>query len=458
MRHHSTAFPVGLYGMLLFALCWLTLPAVFAPLERWALGATCVLPRAVASWWSEPAVAAGDEQVERLRALATDLAARTQHAAVAGARSLLPVQFEPVSCVVREVAGDVPRRGGGGRPAELRLDRTYAQLADCADVVTKGDALLGLLQRPGRGVAADDGPDDFARVVLLHHRAARPVGAVLEQADGGRLRLVVRGAASIDPAPLRADLWDDPYRAARLERGGEAVRTVASPADEGIPAGLLVGWTRIWGYQDAAGADSLTIGVFVVPPVDAAALSHVVVWRDGSRARVSDAAPTVAHRERQVSAVLRDVPGAVHGRHLLGLDGQVPDGAAVVQNGRFLGTARGLPFGGGLVTSFAASRHRWSLILLPDDPGARPRELEGRVETADGDAAWVRCSGDAFEGATGRLPGGFLFTGSNGPHCPVGLPIGAAAPHPDRPDVLVVASPRLAGPQFVQVVVGEEAP
>ncbi|MFM1871093.1 MAG: hypothetical protein RL398_515, partial [Planctomycetota bacterium] len=39
MQRSGTAFPVGLYGMLLFALCWLTLPSLFAPVERVALGA-----------------------------------------------------------------------------------------------------------------------------------------------------------------------------------------------------------------------------------------------------------------------------------------------------------------------------------------------------------------------------------------------------------------------------------
>ena len=34
MRKKPSAFPVGLYGMLLFALCWLTLPGAFAPLDE----------------------------------------------------------------------------------------------------------------------------------------------------------------------------------------------------------------------------------------------------------------------------------------------------------------------------------------------------------------------------------------------------------------------------------------
>jgi len=34
MVRKSAAFPVGLYAVLLFALAWLTLPTLFAPLER----------------------------------------------------------------------------------------------------------------------------------------------------------------------------------------------------------------------------------------------------------------------------------------------------------------------------------------------------------------------------------------------------------------------------------------
>ena len=50
MRRSRQAFPVGLYGMLLFALCWLTLPTVFAPLERWGLGLVSLVPELAASW------------------------------------------------------------------------------------------------------------------------------------------------------------------------------------------------------------------------------------------------------------------------------------------------------------------------------------------------------------------------------------------------------------------------
>ena len=74
----------------------------------------------------------------------------------------------------------------------------------------------------------------------------------------------------------------------------------------------------------------------------------------------------------------------------------------------------------GLVTSFPASRHRWSLLLLPDGEGVRPRELEGVVVRGEAGRAVVRYRADRF--VTDDLEKGYLFTGSNGPHCPAGDP------------------------------------
>lgn len=458
MRQQPAASPVGLYGMLLFALCWLTLPAVFAPFERLLVGAAALLPRAIAGWSSAPAAAAeGKDDAAPVRARA--LRERVERHATAGARVLLPAAWQPVHCVVRQVVDDRVHRGGGGRPGELRLDRTYAELGDCADLVTKGDALLGFLQTPGLGVAADDTADDLARVVLLNHRSARPVGASLEQPDGGRLRLVVRPAAPIDQAPLLADLWDDPYRAARLDRSGQAVRTSAAAGELEVPSGLLVGHTRIWGYEGFENDESLSIGVFVVPPIDARALSHVVVWRRGGR-QAAESRETVGATmdSRRIAAVVHDLPGAVHGRHLLAASGRVPEGAAVVDGDRLLGTVRSLAFDAGLVTSFAASRHRWSLVLLPDDTAEAPRELDACVEWSGGDTAVVAWRADAWDGAHERLPAGELFTGCNGAHCPPGLWIGRAEPHPERRDAFVVAIGSFGGARRVEVLVGGDAP
>ena len=58
--------------MLLFALCWLTLPAVFAPLERSLLGATCLLPRWFARLAGSPAMAAAPDLQRQRLALSED--------------------------------------------------------------------------------------------------------------------------------------------------------------------------------------------------------------------------------------------------------------------------------------------------------------------------------------------------------------------------------------------------
>ncbi|MEO6595726.1 MAG: hypothetical protein ABIP94_13325 [Planctomycetota bacterium] len=463
MRTKPAAFPVGLYGMLLLALCWLTLPSVFAPLERWFVGSACLVPRMVARITGAPAAAAKPRELARLRQLGDDLRRRVRLHDEAGARAVFGARLEPVFCAVLE-AREEARRGGGGQPCELRLDRSYADLAGCSEFVTKGPALIGFLQRAGVGVAADDKPEDPARVVLLNHRAARPSYAAMSLPEGEVLRLVVGAAASVDPAPLRADLWDDPYRAARLDRGGLAVHTLALSHEVGnqVPDGLLLGHTRIWGYEREDGGDALTIGVFVVPPFEPRALSHVVVWRPVSTSGAADAAVTapsalttaVMHR---YPTTVYDLPGAVYGRHLLVTGRAVPDGAAVVQDGLFLGTVRGLAFGAGLVTAFAASRQRWSLVLLPDDAAEPPQELVGQVVRTSRNVAWLRWRSGGVGSDVQRLSAGYLFTGSNGAHCPAGLWIGRASPDPFERDLLQVTTPVEPGPRSAQVLVRGEA-
>ena len=294
MAKKSTAFPVGLYGMLLFALLWLTLPAVFAPLERLLVGAVCIVPRVASRFFGEPAVAARRADLRRIDELGAVLHRRVERHDFAGAGMSMAAGAAPVLCSVLSVQ----RRGGAGLPSELLLDHSYRELAGCGEIVTKGPTLLGFLQRPGVGVAADDLPDDPARVLLCHHRRAPRLYAGLEQPDGSRLHFVVRSSASVDPAPLRVDLWDDPYRAAKLGRAGQQVFTLPlSFGEQRVPGGLLLGRTRIWGYEQPDSDEQLTIGVFVVPPIEPRALSHVVLWREhdvtpGNRIVVAACAPT----------------------------------------------------------------------------------------------------------------------------------------------------------------------
>jgi hypothetical protein len=457
--------------MLLFALCCLTLPGVFAPVERLLVGALCLVPRTLGAWSGSPVEAAAEPRLlAQLRALTADLHARVRsHDLDVGAVELLR-DFEPVLCGV--VASE--RRGGGGQPSELRLDHTYVELAGCSEFITKGNLLLGFLQQSGRGVAADEPPEALARVLLLNHASARSVAGVVNLPEGGSLRMVVRPAATIDPAPLRVDLWDDPYRAAGMDRPGLPVTTMALPSLPGEPpAGLWLGRTRIWGYEAEDGVAALTIGVFVVPPIEPRALSHVVAWRRRELVVARDPAsrdpassdpttsdpgsplPAASGRiEVRHPAIVWDLPGAVHGRHLLSCDCAVPDGAAVVQDGICLGTAHGLSFGLGLVTSFTASRQQWNLLLLPLEPNLRPHEITGQVVQAKDGVALLRWRGDSFDGVGERLPAGYLFTGSNGPHCPPGLFLGYARSEMLAPNVIEVTTAVQSGPRTAEVVIG----
>lgn len=152
--------------------------------------------------------------------------------------------------------------------------------------------------------------------------------------------------------------------------------------------------------------------------------------------------------------MLYDLPGADRGRHLLVCDRAVPDGAAVTQRGVLVGVARGLVLGNALMTSFPASRRRWSLLFLPDEPGGRVVELSGVVERAADDVAWVRWEGPPRDEVL-RLGSGFLFTGSNGRFCPSGLWIGRATADPYERDLLEVRVPSGAGARAVDVYVDD---
>ena len=86
MAKKSAAFPVGLYAMLLFALAWLTLPQVFAPIERWMVGSACLVPRVASACFGEPALAAEREALVRLHGGVQERDER----GVGGARAVRP--------------------------------------------------------------------------------------------------------------------------------------------------------------------------------------------------------------------------------------------------------------------------------------------------------------------------------------------------------------------------------
>ncbi|MDA7936598.1 hypothetical protein N9B90_01505 [bacterium] len=451
MVKKSAAFPAGLYAMLLFALAWLTLPRVFAPLERWLVGSACFVPRIGSTLFGQPVAAANHVDLERIRELGDQLKRRVQEHDFAGAGISMPANDEKFHCGVLSVT----RRGGAGLPSELLLDHTYAELEGCKEIVTKGNILVGFLLKPGIGRAVDDRPDDPARIILCHHRDSPRLFAHLQDSDGLELRFVIEPAAIVDPAPLRVGFWDDPYRAASLKESGQRVYTLpAAFGKKRVPGGLMVGFTRRWGYGEEYGEDSLTIGVFVKPALEPRALSHVVLWRSTKYPPPPFEVESTLRSRRRISATVYDLPGAIHGRHLLVAKESVPDGAAVVQDGLFLGSARGLSFGSALVTSFVASRQDWNLLFLPDDETGRPVELHGRVKRSEGNTAWIEWTGPSRDEMS-RLGSGYLFTGSNGQFCPARLWIGRASVDPLARNRIKVDVWAPEGPRNVAVIVGE---
>lgn len=447
MQRSGANLPFGLYGLLLFALCWLTLPALFVPIERLLLGAATWLPRLWANASGAPVQAAEPAVQDRLQQLAGELQQRTLHHDIGIAARYVPAGWQPVHCAVRKASG----RGGGGEPEELLLDRSYAELAGCGPYVTKGDVLLGYLARPGEGVAADDQPADPARVVLLNHRRARPVHAELTAAAGTVLGLIVGPAANVDPGQLRAELWSHPYLASQLRHSGQPVHVVPlADLDEQPPPGLWLGRTRVWGYAGTDGAPPVTIGVYVAQPFLPRSLSHVVVWHTGVGPLPAPGSTPL----RRLPGVLHELPGASGTRYLLAATGRVPSGAAVVHAGVCIGVTRGLSFDAGLVAAFPGTEQPWNLILLPSDPSARPRELVGRVVRGIPGAAWLEWRGDAYDGDDAPLPAGQLFTGSNGVGCPAGLYLGLAAGAPAG-ELLAVQVPVESAPLAVDVLVEE---
>ncbi|MCA8975254.1 MAG: hypothetical protein KDC98_11060, partial [Planctomycetes bacterium] len=186
MRQSRDAFPAGLYGMLLVAVFGLTLPSLFSRIERVLVGTAAIVPHVLGSWTANPVAAAGPAELARIGVLRRALADGVRHHDVRGAEPLMPAGFEPIVCSVVSSA----RRGGAGQPSVLRLDRTHAELVGCSELVTKGNALLGFLQRPGVGLAVDDSEQDFALVVLLNDRSSRRVAAAMEFDGGGALRMV----------------------------------------------------------------------------------------------------------------------------------------------------------------------------------------------------------------------------------------------------------------------------
>lgn len=427
MRRDGTAFPVGLYGIMLVALCCLTVPGLLQPLERLAVGAGLLVPGL--AWSAIGAVPAAPQADVQTRAheLMGDLQARLAEQDVGAARALVPTHWQPRPTRVASSFG----RGGGGMVDQLLLAASYREVADCGRYVTKADVLLGTLLRPGEPGAETDQPSDRARVLLLNHKRATAVHAETRTKDG-MLALVLGPASIVDPGALRSELWSHPFAASQLRLSGQPVHVAPLPhAGEQPPAGLWLGRTMVWGYSGVGAAPTVTIGVYVQPPFLTNALAEVVLWR--SQPVLEEPLPV---RTAGTVGVLRPWPFHGSDRALLHSEQPVPDGALVLQDGVYVGRVRQLAFGMHWVESELVPGARLPLLLLPHAANERVRELLAEVVRVQADGITLRCVADAYLREHDALASGYLFTSSRTAaswHAPV-MPvmgqflIGAATP------------------------------
>ena len=137
IRGGQRLFPVSLYATLLVALCCVAAPELPRRVQAWAQTVLCLPLRA----WTVVTAESPDPHplVEVVESLADQFERRVANAAVADVQGVVPPGLEPVLC--RVVARE--SEGAGRVPTELVLDRSVADLRDCAEFVTFGDHLLG---------------------------------------------------------------------------------------------------------------------------------------------------------------------------------------------------------------------------------------------------------------------------------------------------------------------------
>lgn len=422
---------------LLGAVVCVALPTWPRRVEGW-LGAACCVP--LRAWGVRDVAVRGPLAFGT--AAPAGLARREAESAFAGSEKLAALGLRGELCTVlgREA------EGAARLPARLVLERSADELRGAAAFVTHGDNLLGFLCG-----AEQERADGRAVVELLHalpEQGPVRVPAAVQVADGdgdGTLRFLVEPAGAIDRWPLRCRFLEDPYLASRIRASGPDVRVVALGASAGdAPAGLRIGTLRVWGYRrDAA---TIPIGLFVEPALDPRAIARVVVWRPAAAAPL-DTPPLAADRE-PVGLLTLPAPPPDDRRWFLHAATTVvlPRGAPLLDGARLVGSVRRAGSGYALATPFGEGAALWSLILLPDDPLAPVQYFSARGVRRTGSVVELRIA------TGGPLPvAGYLFTGSNGAHCPPGLPIGPARPLPGASDALAVAVPAATGALTVQV-------
>ncbi len=408
-------FPVGLYGALVVAAALALFPRGSAAAEGWLRWAVCLPLRALHVLGGTVARAAADQDAD-LDEIVREGVAREVGAALMPAGSAM-TGLEPIPC--RVIDRLVP--GPAGLPSLLVLDRPWADIAGCVDIVTHSASVVGFVGRP------EDAPEsELATVRCLHYRPrAAPPRRVLGAAaiaDGADLRMVFEPASKIDAWPMRGTLLEDPYRAAQIPGGGHAVHTVAANATSAsrlLPPGLRLGTLQVWGYA-AGERTAVPVGFYLDPDYDPRAISSVVLWRPSSPRSGPDPSLATTTARTRVSGAL--LPG---GRrvHLLTGSQRVPVGAAVVAGShRLVGMVDSAGPGDATATIFGMDRTRWSFVLVPRVQGMAPIECSARAVARVG--TLVELEFDAVP-----VPfAGILLTGGNGRFAPAGLFVGELRP------------------------------
>ncbi|MHC5070854.1 MAG: hypothetical protein ACYTGO_10260 [Planctomycetota bacterium] len=458
----SRMFPVGFYGVLLASVFGLFLHRYLDTPESWLRTVVSLPLRAYSILLSPAPVHAAAETRPPAAATHTamlrdELLRRLRHTALAGSRPPADFTVGGGAAYLPRVHAVLARRSGrAGLVDELVLAASHQDVLDSHPMVTAGDRLLGFLAWD----AGDTGDTGAAVVRLLHHRPrvkpyrGRPGEAILIQAvplprrvparialsDQRALRCLVEPARPVEDWPLRCAQIEDPYLASCLRHSGQSVTTDHVPGDPqgALPSGLRIGTLKIWGYPE----HDLPIGLYVQPSQAPEAVSAVVLWHRADAAGGTRGAGT---RGQVVAAPIQgqpvrwmQLPAPTGPRWLVTAGSGVglrPE-AALVQDGVLLGTLQEPWSGQSLALPFASDNRPWSVLLLPKgNTGAivQPSVLElvVRVVARSGPLLTLAVANSADLPA-GALAAGHLFTGANGPHCPLGLLLGAVLPDGNR--------------------------
>lgn len=429
-------FPVGLYGLLLVSVFGLFFEPLLATPESWLRTVVSLPLRAYSIVWSPPpAYAATSATAASITTLRRELRRRLEQTALAGGLSPGDGYRPRVHAVVGR------QRGPAG---QLVLAAGPEDVQNSHPMVTAGDRLLGFL--------AWDREAGAAVVRLLSHTPqasryrGRPGETILVQApplprrvparihlaDQQVLRCLVEPARPIDDWPLRCAHVEDPYLASRLRSSGQAVTTDQAEDPQGaLPPGLRIGSLKIWGYPDR----DIPIGLYVEPAQAPEAVCVVVLWHrhDGDRQRPRTESIIAADVAGQpVRWMQLPAPGGPRWLVTAGSGVRLCQGAALVQDGVLLGTLQNPWSGQSLVLPFDADDRTWSVVLLPEPGIGELGVRELCVQIVHRDGAELTLAVTAREVPAAGLPAGYLFTGANGPDCPLGLFLGAVRPQDGR--------------------------